>query len=218
MDLLISAAPFEIEPFLAATSLTKNFPLPDWISCGIGALNASEAAESIAKRAAGKRVVFVGTAGVFGSFTQPVAYRIERVIWLPTSDRLQSSYCIDGLYPDLLIPLNQEVTGSGPVPALCLCGPSISLEGDTNGFIERLTPGGMAVLENLELYSIVRRLSGVCKTLDCILVSTNEVGPNAHEQWRANFKAASALTAQLLSDLYLSNSKREKGGEKSDGV
>lgn len=204
MDLLLSAAKFEIEPFI---QFLKSFGhhIPDIASVGVGVIDAAASSKELTDRAKGKDVVFVGTCGVFGTFDQPAAYRVNQVLWLPCSDRLGFSYSISGLYPK--IELLEKSTGAlSHLPAAAaLCGPSISLVGDENGFVKDLLPPGYLGLENIELYPVAKTVLEVCRSFDVLLVTTNTIGSSAHSEWKRSFQDAAVLTQKILHQSFIVN-------------
>ncbi len=187
--LFISAAEFETQAFAKA-----GFPC---FYVGMGALNAAKTANTLRKVAVNQDVVFVGTAGVFGEFSEPLLVRAHKAVWSPVCERHGLSYTVKGTAPDIALPPPHPFAEVLP-PATVMVSPTISLDpflpqrGDEN-----------IVVENLELYSVAQELIEVSRTLTIILGITNAIGTNAHSEWRANFAKAADMTFEFVKDRWL---------------
>ncbi len=197
--LLVSAARFELGEILAS--------LPQGVSsfeCGVGSINAAKHAKELGRAVAGKHVIFVGTAGVFGDFASPTLMRARDVHWEPTGVRIGSAYTVNGTAPafDLSVkPCFSDIFSALPGCSV-ICSPEISL-----------VPAPSAVktslprVENLELYSVAQELAASSKTLDVILCTTNTVGEESHVQWKENFRKAANMTSRLILEAIAARSR-----------
>lgn len=198
--LIISAAEFEATPLME--KLGKNRISFAFVAAGVGALAAAANSNALARQACGKKVLFVGTAGTFGSFSAPFLCRPQRVFWLPACERLELGYGIPrGKIPFFKHEKFSSLSDSLP-PFDIVCSPSISLK---NGFSQNLSiqfePAKTA--ENLELFSCIDRIQYSAASVDVLLGITNEIGQNAHAQWQQwqNFAAemiADHVVKQLI--------------------
>ncbi len=187
--MFVAAASFELAP------LREVFPhLGDenFALCGIGPIAAAKSAHQLASLAAGRPVVFVGTAGVFGAFAEPYLVRASSVRWSQADERLQQAYAIPGVYP--ITNLGNGARWANALPTCdVLCASTIS----TNNL---LPPPLVAerTCENLELYSCAPELISAAKNFTALFAITNAIGPDAHEQWRNNHLAAARITADFI--------------------
>lgn len=188
--LLISAVKFEADPVL---SILQKYDIPySYYELGIGPINAAKNSISIAIKAKGKRVVYLGSAGTFSSFREPYLCQVDQVFWLPTGERMGLAKYMKGLHKPLSIPVTQHF--DLPIKKV-LTSTSVSLANDI--VIEGL-PAKQQLLENMEAYVLTEELMGEAKSIDIIFGITNEVGPNGSAEWFANFKGVAQLTADYL--------------------
>lgn len=188
--IVISAVDFEIRPLL--DQLAKSGRNCSSMHTGIGALAAAASAREIASRAQGAHVVFIGTAGTFGEFKKPWLCTARRVCWLPSGERTGISYGIpvghlpcESLSPDHSLGLEAKTV---------ICSPSISLTRDFAAcWSDQLDPH--ECVENLEIWSCIRGLKQTVQRIDVILGITNQVGPDAHAQWKKWHLDAAEMTA-----------------------
>ena len=184
------AASFEAEPL---AKLLQTHSLDFTVTpVGIGAIAAATGIEVNAQNARGRHAVFVGTCGSFAPFTAPELITPSRVLWLPTCERAGLSYSIPDTTPEI------SCENSGPLTstlreAVVVCAPNISLSALLPASLD-----GVKTVENVELYCCYRQLKDNALTLSVVLATTNEIGKNAHQQWKANHKHAAQLTADYL--------------------
>jgi hypothetical protein len=167
-------------------------------------VEAAKRAAAIGRTVAGKHVIFVGTAGIFGPFESCTLMRASDVHWEPTGVRLGLAYTVSGSAPPIDItnlPSCSQILAHLP-RCTVVCTPEISLD-STPTKVRSRSPA----VENLELYSIVGELAASAKTLDAIMCTTNTVGARSHEQWKMSFKTAAALSSQLILDAIASRSR-----------
>ncbi|MEY4632283.1 MAG: hypothetical protein RIQ81_2403 [Pseudomonadota bacterium] len=188
--LVVSAVDFEVRP-LCQRLKARGIPHRT-AHTGIGSLAAAASALELGRLSTGCHVIFVGTAGTFASFEQPFLCTASRVCWLPSGERTGISY---GIPRGKLHALALEPSARIGLPEkTVLCSPSISM---TSAFApdweKELIPGDC--VENLELWSCAAALKAGAKRLDVILGITNQIGPNAHEQWVKWHGQAAEMTA-----------------------
>lgn len=181
--ILIAAARFEAAPtmsFLADLGIPYTF-----IEVGVGAVMAARVATSLRSLAVERDVLFLGSCGTSNFFQASTLVTPREVLWNPSDVRRRSGYLVTNAEPGISLT---------PIPALTVvtvsCSGSITLQKEDEPDI----------YENLELYSVAAALGGVCRRFSAVLGVTNELGPRAHEQWKAHFKNISDLTATHLKE------------------
>jgi purine-nucleoside phosphorylase len=191
---VISAAPFEFEPTCKALSEVGWQPIG--VECGIGALAAARNANALAETVKGAAAIYIGTAGVFGAFTAPEVLRVNSVQWQSQAMRAGAAYLVKSLPTEWT--LNTAPKWLAPLPiAQVRCATEITLVEQT---IVAPLPVKL-VVENLELFSIAEPVLSSAASFGAVIATTNRVGPNAHQEWRAHFVAAANLTATTLAKL-----------------
>ena len=188
---VIAAASFELDPLVH--SLQQRGLTPDHLMTGVGAVKAAQNSLSLAKKCRGKDVIFVGSCGSFTPFEQVQLVRASSVIWSPTGERMGLAYGVAGTNPPVELPPPPAWVQSLPERVVA-CGPSISLVSrPPEGY------GADRVVENLELYSCAGAISRQAKSFCAILGITNQVGSEAHSQWKQHFTSAAGKTAEFIS-------------------
>ena len=94
--IITSAAKFEIEPLLA--KMMKQASI-DWVFCGVGVLAAAAAGQRLQSSCRGREVLFIGTAGTFGTFKKVELCHARTLHWSPTCARVGLSYAVDKTPP-----------------------------------------------------------------------------------------------------------------------
>jgi hypothetical protein len=184
----LSAAPFELAPLRAL--------LPDWpddrfLSCGIGPLDTAAQVSRLAERLSGTQVIFLGSCGVFGEFSQVKLITPSRSLWLPTCERILASSPIENLTP----PFELSPQESALEKATVLCAPNISLTGEIHPRVREQYGLQGLLVENMELYSLTPLIQAVASFI-AILAITNGVGPKGRLEWRENFKEGARLAGE----------------------
>lgn len=197
--LIVSAAPFEIAPLVQRFEKKRvDFKVAE---CGIGAITAATKADELRIAASGRHVLFVGTSGTFAPFTVPSLCTASRIVWLPTCERLGLGYGIPrGTLHEVRLPPAQTRSLTADLPEMTVvCSPSISLEaGFTDDLLKVLDPS--LCVENLELFSCIRPLLDSADRVEIILGITNQIGPDAHEQWLKFHKNVAEMTADYIEE------------------
>lgn len=186
---VLSAAKFEALPLIKI--LEKNAVNFEYCEIGIGSINAAK--KSLDLRLKNKKVIFIGTCGVFAKDFQPHLLTASRCIWSPPSVRNNTSQLIDNIDPDYDLSATTYLTKNLP-KAIIACSPSITID-------ETLVPPiDENVAENLELYSIAEKLLEA-KEVSIILGVTNRVCSEGRSQWLKNHKIIADMTANYLDQL-----------------
>lgn len=187
---IISAVDFETD-LIKEKSLELHKPL-EFIYCGIGALNASENSALLKNMTYNKNVLFIGSCGIFGSFRHISLVSASDVYWLPYGERVRKTYCVRDLEPPIDISSKKTNLSKETDSCSMICAPSISLDDCLPETFKN------TVCENLELYSVVKAIYKNCATFDNIFAVVNKVGPDAHSQWKSNFKKAQVMIWDYL--------------------
>lgn len=195
--ILISAAEFEAENVrIILQNKNCNIHL---FQCGIGAIDAAMETVRFAEDDRHKKllescaqIIFLGTAGIFGIFSEPENFAISRVSWLPIDERFGLSYRVKGTLPAY------DLLNAFYLPkAFVICSQNISLTAENSP-----NQSSEIFLENLELYSVAKALYPYLSKFWAVLTTTNAVGPKAHESWQQNFKLASVTAAEWFEKSY----------------
>lgn len=183
MLVVVSATPYEVEPFLE--QLTIADIAHTYIECGIGALNASANGALNRERCRDHQVIFIGTCGIYAPFRKVEVVQINTVHWLPLCQSLGQSYTVSNT-PPLVVPSNSR----WPLRRIDLiCTPNISLVG---------TMLGNNYGENLEAYAFLRSIIDSASSIDVVMAVTNSVGEQAHQQWQDNHQSARDMCSNFL--------------------
>ena len=185
---VLSAASFEVQ--FIKEHFGDRF---EYFNIGVGVHEAVKNSFQLKSKLVDQDVLFVGSCGTFSDhFSQIELVGVDRVIWSPTCERQGLSY-------QAIKPLEPIQLDSSPIQDIrkvtTLCSPNISLKADLP---ESLRLQREQLVENLELYSAARELVPVCRSFQAVLAVVNSVGPDAHVEWKQNFKSAAKLTADKL--------------------
>jgi hypothetical protein len=184
---VLSAAAFETD-LIRLSKFHAN--VDRYIELGVGVLESMYRLGALGESLHGKDILFVGTAGILGPFSNPWLVTVESVEWLPTGDRLGHSYSVPK-HPPLSTRSIPSLVAKLPV-ARCFCGPSVSIDSQV---VETLT---VSSIENIELYGVAQRILPCARSFSVILGVTNAVGPESHAQWKSNWKECAKMTADYL--------------------
>lgn len=198
--IVLAAVRFEAEPLLQVLN-TKRLDF-EFHEIGIGAIKAARSAARLQQVCEGKEVIYVGTGGSFGKFSEPLLVKAGRVLWLPPCLREGISWAIEGIDKPYDLPKSPVWAQELPERTI-ICSPTISktVEMTSNIVAEYELGRPEKLVENLELYSCAEAICSVAKSFVAILGITNAVGPEGRTQWRNNFKAVADMTAAYISDV-----------------
>jgi nucleoside phosphorylase len=161
---------------------------------GVGTVDAAVGAATAIARANPRRVIFVGTAGVY-----PSAARVHAIgtAALAGELRLVSTATLrgDAYHPAPLVatattnaPLRAALARGDGVPTATVACPLAITQ--TAALARRIAATG-AALETLEAFAVARAAAAAGLPFAAVLGVSNVVGPRAHAEWRANHLAAS---------------------------
>ena len=172
---------------------------------GIGAIDAAVGAARAIAAARPTRVVFVGTAGIYGSATaaraaigtavvageifcvSTAALRNEGYLPAPTITR-------SGTSRRLRAALATHATApTGPVAVACPLAITRSV-----ALGRRIATATGAELENLEAFAVARAAAAAGIDYGAVLGVANRVAPTGHDEWRSHHRDASRAACQLV--------------------
>jgi nucleoside phosphorylase len=180
------------------------------VAVGVGPIEAAIGATRAIAAHAPRRVIFVGTAGVYGPRTDAAALGSAAVageLTCVSTAALRG----DGYLPEIQIvrtaaqegapaPVAAAVAGAVAVaiPVAILgvaCPLAITRSAALGRQIARATG---AALENLEAFGVARAAAAAKVEFAAVLGVANRVGPTGHREWRAHHLAASRAACRLV--------------------
>jgi len=174
---------------------------------GIGAIDAAVGAAGAIARVRPARMLFVGTAGIYGREkrarqaigTAAVAGEIlcmstaalkgeaylpgPMVVQVPTSRSLQTA--LAGARAGHSRDLPRDVASPLAITRSATLG-------------RRIAEATGATLENLEVFSVARAAAAAGVPFAAVLGVANRVGPTGHEEWQRHHRAASRAACELI--------------------
>lgn len=196
--LIVSAAKFEVEPLLERLETTEN--QIQYVEAQVGSIKSARSSGMLFEKAKGKDVIFIGSCGVFGEFIEPTLVRAKKTVWLPTCERVNIAYSINGVDEPFTLPKPPTWT-KDIEEATVICASTISKTSeisDESAIRAGINKEKDLLVENLELYSVAEVLASSAKSFVSIFAITNAVGSNSHKQWKVNFKKAATLTSDYI--------------------
>ena len=208
--LVVSAFEPEIAPL---RRLVRGLRQVTLAPVGIGAVDAAIGAARAIAKARPRRVIFVGTAGVYaggGSAGPGVGdVIVSAVVHCVSTAALAGA----GYLPE------PQVTRATPSPALgrALAAGSLAAAAvacplaitRSAGLARRIASSTGASVENLEAFAVARAADTAGVEFAAVLGIANRVGPAAHREWLAHHQEASAAAARVIA-AYLSKRARQK--------
>ncbi len=193
--LIVSAFEPEIAPLRRLAAALGGVPIAP---VGIGAIDAAVGAARALAKHRPPRVVFVGTAGVYGRASLPIgAAAVAGDLHCVSTAALGGG----GYLPQPMIVhaapsarLAAELAGSTE-PAAVACPLAITRTAALAGRIARATG---AALENLEAFAVARAAAAAGIEFAAVLGVANRVGPAAHREWLANHRRASRAACAVV--------------------
>ncbi len=189
---VVAAAAFESEPIVQELRHMVGVDC-DALALGIGPIHAAKSVITNRELLRDAEVLFIGTCGQFGPFETVSLIRPSRVVWLPIGERLGVAYTVAGTAPTIDYEPHTPPWLACLPEKVVICAPEISLDPTLP---ETFDPA--QTVENLELYSVLGEICEVARSTAVILAATNQIGPNAHHQWKANFHHAASTTADFV--------------------
>jgi nucleoside phosphorylase len=169
---------------------------------GVGTVDAAVGATLAIARMNPRRVIFVGTAGVYPASARALPIGTAA---LAGELRLVSTAALrgDAYTPAPLVSTAEttpalrermERTSEPPPVATVACPVAIT---QTAALARRIAATG-AALENLEAFAVARAATAARRPFAAVLGISNVVGPRAHAEWRANHQAASRAACHVV--------------------
>lgn len=182
--IIASAACFEVKELLNLLAV-KRIPTT-FIEVGIGSIKSAQVAARTTSLVAGRSVLFIGSCGSSEALSSDKLISGTTVVWAPPDVRHKESYLVPNAEPGIVL---------DPLPE----GISIRQEGiSCSSSITLRSEKSAGVFENLELYSVASAWRSSCRNFWSMLGVTNQLGPNAHQEWKKNFRDVAQLTANFI--------------------
>jgi nucleoside phosphorylase len=176
---------------------------------GVGTVDAGIGAAGAIARVKPRRVIFVGTAGVYPAATRTRARSLAiGSAALAGELRLVSAAALRGdayhpaplvaaatTTPTLLHLLARAAGAETPAPIVQVACPLAITRAPA--LARRFAATG-AALENLEAFAVARAAAAAGVEFAAVLGISNQVGPRAHNEWRAHHLAASRAACHLV--------------------
>jgi nucleoside phosphorylase len=204
--LVVSAFEPEIAPLRPLVRRSRQVTLA---AAGIGAIDAAVGAAAAIAAARPSRVIFVGTAGVYGSparagfpigsavlagdvaCVSTAALRGEGYLPAATALRTETSprlrAALRGATGEAGAP--QAMTGSVACPLAITRSATLA---------RRIAAATGAELENLEAFAVARAAASAGVDFAAVLGIANRVGPTGHAEWLRHHRAASRAACILV--------------------
>jgi purine-nucleoside phosphorylase len=172
-------------------------------AAGVGAVDAAVGAARAIARARPRRVIFVGTAGVYpGAEPAPAigAAVVAGDVHLVSTAALAATGYLPG-------PLAARAAAEpalaralrGPAPRAPLAAVACPLAITRSAALARRIAGATgAALENLEAFAVARAAAAAGVSFAAVLGVSNRVGPRAHAEWRAHHEEASEAACRAV--------------------
>jgi purine-nucleoside phosphorylase len=178
-------------------------------AAGVGAVDAAVGAARAIAAARARRVIFVGTAGVYPTASQAPAIGVAAVagaVHLVSTAALAGSGYLPGplaARADSTPALARALRGTGARAPLAIVACPLAITRSL-ALARRIAGATGAALENLEVFAVARAAAAAGADFGAALGVSNRVGPRAHAEWRANHEVASeaaclAVAAYLAS-------------------
>jgi futalosine hydrolase len=197
--LIVSAFEPEIAPLRRLVSGKRGIVLEP---VGIGAVDAAVGAAGAIARARPARVIFVGTAGIYGPAKGAraaigAAVVAAEIVCVSTSALKREAYLPAPMVmrvatsPGLRSALSDGRAGRAVVACPLAITRSAALG-------RRIAEAAGAALENLEAFAVARAASAAGIPFAAVLGLANRVGPQGHEEWRRHHRSASRAACELI--------------------
>lgn len=182
---LMSAAKFEAEPTIAF--FEKEGISYEYIEIGIGSILSAQRSSEV--ELSSKKVIFIGSCGVFNEDLDVKLVTTNLCFWSPPSTRSCQSHLIEGIEKPIEFKNSNRFHQTMETYNVA-CSPSITTDSS-------LVPSMNKCVENLELYSIGKKIANAKSAL-IILGITNKVHSDGRKEWSKNFKIVAKMTANLI--------------------
>jgi nucleoside phosphorylase len=200
--LVVSAFEPEVEPLRRLLRGARGVELTP---VGIGAIDAAVGAAQAIAAARPERVIFVGTAGIYGQGKPARAALRTAVV---ASELFCASSAVlrwDGYLPGPMVlrvetsrrlrPLLAACATDGAEP-LSVASPLAITRSAALG--RRIAAATGAAVENLETFAVARAADAAGVEFGAVLGIANRVGPTGHEEWQRNQREATRAACELV--------------------
>jgi nucleoside phosphorylase len=186
----------------AGRAVTRDVKLA---TVGVGAVDAGIATAGLLRDVRPTRLLFVGTAGVYGGARSGApalddAVVVGRAQLISTAALRQESYAPAPLITELvcdaaLVRRLADGQSDDAVPVGAACPLTITR---APALARRIVRASRAEVENLELFSVGRAAALAGVPFAAVVGIANRVGPAAHAEWKAHHRSASRAAGQRL--------------------
>lgn len=182
------------------------------VAVGVGPVEAAIGATRAIAAHAPRRVIFVGTAGVYGGRKAMAGLGGAAVagdLTCVSTAALRG----DGYLPEIQIvrtAASHELSTSLAAGAVAILGVACPLAITRSAALGRqIARATGAALENLEAFGVARAAAAAKVEFAAVLGVANRVGPTGHREWRAHHLAASRAACRLVA-AYLRASQKPR--------
>jgi nucleoside phosphorylase len=198
--LIVSAFEPEIAPLRRLVRGHRKVVLE---AVGIGAIDAAVGATGALTRVRPDRVIFVGTAGIYGSQREArqaigTAAVAGEVLCMSTAALKGEAYLPGPMVVQVTTSRSLRTAlggGRAEGPRDVACPLAITRSAALG---RRIADATGATLENLEAFAVARVASAAGVPFGAVLGVANRVGPTGHEEWQRHHRAASRAACELI--------------------
>jgi len=198
--LIVSAFEPEIAPLRRLVRGQKKIVLEP---VGIGAIDAAVGAARAIARVRPQRVLFVGTAGIYGRLKEAreaigTAVVAGEVLCMSTAVLKGEAYLPGPMVVQLATSRSLQSAlsaGRAGQPRDVACPLAITRSAALG---RRIAEATGATLENLEAFAVARAAAAAGIPFAAVLGVANRVGATGHEEWQRHHRAASRAACELL--------------------
>jgi futalosine hydrolase len=198
--LIVSAFEPEIAPLRRLVRGLRGIVLEP---IGIGAIDAAVGAAGAIARVRPARVLFVGTAGIYGrekGARQAIGTAVVagEILCMSTAALKGEAYLPGPMVVQVPTSrsLQTALAGGGDDQPRDVASPLAITRSAALG--RRIAEATGATLENLEAFSVARAAAAAGVPFAAVLGVANRVGPTGHEEWQRHHRAASRAACELI--------------------
>jgi futalosine hydrolase len=198
--LIVSAFEPEIAPLRRLVRGLRGIVLEP---VGIGAIDAAVGAAGAIARARPARVIFVGTAGIYGREKEArqaigTAVVAGEILCMSTAALKGEAYLPGPMV--VQVPTSRSLqtalaSGRAEQPRDVACPLAITRSAALG---RRIAEATGATLENLEAFAVARAAAAASVPFAAVLGVANRVGPAGHDEWQRHHRAASRAACELI--------------------
>jgi nucleoside phosphorylase len=159
---------------------------------GIGPVEAALGASSLLRAVRPERAVFVGTCGAFVGTGLAIGDVVEAQRSLLASAAAAAGFAY------VPAPMQREARSTWDLGARKVACATTAAITSTAEHAAQLARSTGCEVEHLEAHAFLRACEEAGVPAACLLGVSNLVGPDAHEQWKANAAAATEATIEAL--------------------